>query len=284
MEATGTTGLALRFAVAGIVMLTGFRMLPGSGARPPAAPVGFTPRPVPLPQRMAPRLHEHFGAGTSSNWAGYAMTGTDFTHVKASWTVPAATATNTKGKSYSATWTGLDGDTSSTVEQLGTESDTGKSGRPIYYAWYEMYPYPGYYITLPNDGRVEPGDPITAEVKYTGNDQFFLSIVDGSPAHGWNFSTVQQLAGAQRTSANWITEAPSSRSVLPLADFGVVGYSDCKAATGGSATFQLLDQWIATGQPYDEITMVNARGANKATPSAVSTTTDGFTITWHRSQ
>ena len=41
----------------------------------------------------------------------------------------------------SAFWVGLDGYSSTSVEQLGTDSDC-VSGKPSYYAWYEMYPNP----------------------------------------------------------------------------------------------------------------------------------------------
>ena len=63
-------------------------------------------------------------AGTSTNWAGLnAVAGApgSFQNVSASWTQPAVTCT--VADSYSAYWVGLDGDTTSTVEQLGTEAD-----------------------------------------------------------------------------------------------------------------------------------------------------------------
>lgn len=41
--------------------------------------------------------------------------------------------------SYSAFWVGLDGYSSKTVEQIGTEADC-KGATPSYYAWYEFYP------------------------------------------------------------------------------------------------------------------------------------------------
>src|SRR5579884_4318905 len=73
---------------------------------------------------------------TSTNWSGYAVTGNRFTSVSASWTEPAVTCS---GTAYSSFWVGLDGDTSNTVEQTGTDADCSGS-TPQYYAWYEMYP------------------------------------------------------------------------------------------------------------------------------------------------
>src|SRR5581483_7426596 len=64
---------------------------------------------------------------TSTNWSGYAVAGGRYTTV------------------WSSFWIGLDGDTSNTVEQTGTEADCS-SGRAVYSAWYEMYPkYPKNY-------------------------------------------------------------------------------------------------------------------------------------------
>ena len=80
----------------------------------------------------------------STNWSGYAAetnlstpASNAVTAVSGSWTVPTV-----KGKTnaYSSVWVGIDGYSSSTVEQLGTEQDTTRSGATRYYAWWEMYP------------------------------------------------------------------------------------------------------------------------------------------------
>ena len=68
---------------------------------------------------------------SSSNWSGYAVTGSRFTSVSASWTEPTARCS---GTAYSSFWVGLDGDTSNTVEQTGTDADCSGSA-PQYYAW-----------------------------------------------------------------------------------------------------------------------------------------------------
>src|SRR4051794_32080572 len=61
---------------------------------------------------------------TSSNWSGYAVTGGTYTSVSASWTEPSVSCS---GTAYSSFWVGLDGDTSSTVEQTGTDADCSGS-------------------------------------------------------------------------------------------------------------------------------------------------------------
>src|ERR1700678_2931249 len=57
----------------------------------------------------------------STNWAGYADTAGTYTTVSASWTQPAGTCSS--GDTYAAFWIGIDGYSSSTVEQTGTELD-----------------------------------------------------------------------------------------------------------------------------------------------------------------
>src|SRR5207247_10199029 len=72
-------------------------------------------------RRHVPRIRGRFG--TSSNWSGYAVDGSNVTDVRGNWTVPAVTLGSGCPDSYSATWLGIDGDNSSTVEQCGTDQD-----------------------------------------------------------------------------------------------------------------------------------------------------------------
>jgi hypothetical protein len=90
-------------------------------------------------------------SASSSNWAGYAAAGAAgrFTSVSASWTQP--TATCSTGSQYAAFWVGLDGYTSQTVEQIGTEADCSgpNPATPQYYTWYEVYPGCGGELRQP---------------------------------------------------------------------------------------------------------------------------------------
>src|SRR5919202_5547259 len=95
---------------------------------------------------------------TSTNWSGYDVTGGRYTSVSAAWTQPAVNCSVTP-TGWSSFWVGLDGDTSSTVEQTGTEADCS-SGRAVYSAWYEMYPkFPVTY-----SDAVSAGDHFSASV------------------------------------------------------------------------------------------------------------------------
>lgn len=199
---------------------------------------------------------------TSTNWSGYAVTGSRFTSVSSSWTEPTAKCSTT---AYSSFWVGLDGDTSNSVEQTGTDADC--SGRtPQYYAWYEMYPK--YPVNLPN--TVRPGDHLTASVTTNGSGSFTLAISDST--QGWNYSTQQKLKSAKLASAEVIAEAPSSNSgVLPLANFGTVSFS------GASANGSLL----ASSTPHiDPITMQSGSTV-KAQPGSISS--GAFSVTWKHS-
>ena len=203
---------------------------------------------------------------TSTNWSGYANTGATFTDVKGSWTEPTATCTSGQ-TAYSSFWVGIDGDTTNTVEQTGTDADCS-SGTPTYYAWYEMYPK--FPVNLSNP--VSPGDSFTAEVKYNGGSSFTLTISDTT--RGWTFSTNQTSRKARRGSAEWIAEAPSSSGgVLPLANFGTVSFSNC-TANGVS---------ISSNPNPDAITMVTSTGSVKAQPSGLGSGGSSFSVTWKHS-
>jgi hypothetical protein len=203
-------------------------------------------------------------ADQSTNWSGYAATGGTgaFTSISASWTEP--TGTCTSGRKYSSFWVGLDGFNSNSVEQTGSEVDC--SGRtPLYYSWYEMFPAAPVNYT----NTVRPGDHFTASVTFSGTSTYTLKISDTT--QGWSRTTTKSQSGLARSSAEVITEAPSSSSgVLPLANFGTVTYS-ASAANGTSLASQAPTQII----------MINNSGAAKDSTSAINSA-GGFSNTWIR--
>ncbi len=156
---------------------------------------------------------------TSTNWSGYVLTGSGgaFSSVSSRWTEPTATC-NDSGTEYAAFWVGLDGFNSDSVEQTGTDSDCD-GGSPGYYGWYEMYPADPVYFTNP----VAPGDSMSASVTVSGDD-YTLTLTNST--QGWTQTENETRSGLADSSAEVITEAPSSSSgPLPLADFGTVNYS-----------------------------------------------------------
>ncbi|MFY9676436.1 MAG: G1 family glutamic endopeptidase [Terriglobales bacterium] len=246
------------------------------------------PEASPATEAMAPRQHAPMrlhgnglatdGSVTSENWSGFAATGSAFTSAKASWIVPTATCSKTPN-TYSSFWVGLDGYSSSTVEQTGTDSDcSGTSAR--YYAWYEFYPAASTEIT---SVPVSPGNKMSASVTYSGST-FTVTITNVTT--GKSYSKSGRVSGAQRSSAEWIAEAPCctrSGGILPLADFGTVDFgSDYTGVSGtNDATDGAISGPISSfGSSVFSITMVSASGADEAVPSALSSDGTSFDVVW----
>jgi len=225
--------------------------------------------------RPAAQTHPRFGApppvtgggapkrlvSTSSNWAGYDAVGGTFTSVTATWVQPTIQPSLTTA--YADFWVGLDGDGSTTVEQIGTEGYS-LGGVVTYDAWYEMYP--NYPVNIPM--TITPGDLITATVTSTAANKFVLSLVDQTS--GQSFTTRQTFAGAQLASAEVIVEAPYADGVgvLPLADFGAVNFTNC----------------VLNGQPiaaftWQQINMVTETGSLLARTSALGPDGASFSVT-----
>jgi hypothetical protein len=212
--------------------------------------------------------HATHATVTSTNWSGYAATGSTYTSVSTTFTQPAVTCTSSGHRrgsdSYSAFWVGLDGYSSATVEQTGTEADCAGTTAE-YSAWYELYP--ANPVTYSN--MVRPGDSITETVSFSGSDTYTMTVADST--QGWTKTTTKASAGDSRSSAEVIAEAPSSGTgVLPLADFGTVNFN------GSLVNGSNLSSTSPTG-----INMTSSSGAAEATISAFSG--DNFSIAWKSS-
>jgi hypothetical protein len=190
----------------------------------------------------------------SENWAGYAVTGaaTTFTSVSSSWAEAAVSCG--AAATFSSFWVGLDGDGTPTVEQTGSEADC-TNGAASYQGWYEIFPNAPVFFPNP----VKPGDAMSASVASDGNGTFTLTLRDST--QGWQQTTQQAEAGAQLGSAEIVAEAPSNgATVLPLADFGTVNFTD--------ATVDNVP--IGNATILSELTMESASGTALATPSALT--------------
>jgi hypothetical protein len=243
------------FAVA-LVPLVGMVVVSEPGAEAVAAfhgaPMQLNPHgPVALPANTV----------SSTNWSGYAATGSTFTSVSSSWVQPSVTCTSKN--SWSADWVGLDGYTDATVEQTGTLAAC-KGGSPKYRAWYETYPNPPVYFS----SVVTPGDHMSASVTANGASSFSMTISDTTA--GWSQAVVKTVTGANRSSAEVIIEAPcctSGGGTLPLANFGTVSFS--KATANGSG--------IGTDNPTK---IVMASGSTQKDSVSALTNDKKFTATW----
>jgi hypothetical protein len=205
----------------------------------------------------------------STNWSGYAVSGSNgqFSSVSASWKQPTATCSSgsRRSETFSSFWVGLDGFASDSVEQTGTEADC--EGRTAdYFGWYEMFPADPVNFSNP----VKPGDSFSASVTFSGTETFTLVLTDHT--QGWTQDITQNQTGLDRSSAEVITEAPSSESgVLPLADFGTVTYSG--ATVNGTSL---------GSQSPTEIIMIDNSSEDKDSTSSISSS-GGFSNTWIRS-
>ena len=203
---------------------------------------------------------------TSTNWSGYAINGGTNKSVTTTWIQPELKCSVTPN-SYAAFWGGLDGFSSSTVEQDGTLAECVGT-RPVYLGWYETYPNPMFRF----GGTVRAGDTMTATVTSVSPTQFVLSLAD-KPRIGpaWSVSTTQTLkSAAALSSAEVIAEAPSSNTgVLPLADFGLMNFTS--SAVNGAT--------LANGPSTVGIDMVSSHGALEAVPGSLNTA-GGFSVQW----
>lgn len=221
----------------------------------------------------APRIK--LREGTSTNWSGYAsisnIASPASNYVKAvqgSWTIPTLTCDSTT--KYSSAWVGIDGYSDNSVEQIGTEQDCS-GGVQKNYAWYEMYPHPAFKIT---GIIVHAGDVFNAKVTFVGKNKFQLSITDVTTGKSY---TNTFKANAQRSSAEWVVEAPYSGGVLPLANFGTMTFTNAQFTDSSGNAVAIDGKGAGT---FDPITMHD--GGSSSTPSGLtdSGTTSSFSVTW----
>lgn len=235
----------------------------------------------------------------SQNWSGYADNQDTYNSAAASWVQPTVNCSVSgsgggalggllganglgdllgPGSAAASFWVGLDGYSSSSVEQLGADSDCNGS-TPQYYAWWEMYPNPSQ--TLSSSYPVHPGDQMTAWVasNASGTD-FYLALKDSSA--GWSFATNQTASpGFPRSSAEVVAEAPSQCTLLfcsqlPLADFGQIGFGNADLIDNAGHNGPL------SAFNANAITMV-VNNQTLAVPSNLSADGRSFSVTWQNS-
>jgi hypothetical protein len=155
----------------------------------------------------------------SSNWSGYADTGSGFSSVAGKWKEPKVTNCSTNGPLKAVVfWVGIDGFNSQSVEQGGTFALCGQGQALVHVTWWEMFPTNGIQVV---GTTVKPGDNIAASVVRSGT-KYTIKVTD-STTSGNSFSTTQTCkvsGGCANSSAEWIAEAPSAGgSEVPLPKF-----------------------------------------------------------------
>jgi len=190
---------------------------------------------------------------------GYAVTGSTYTSTTADWTMPTLKCT-TSGASVSI-WTGLDGYSSPTVEQIGAEA-VCESGTAEYSGWYDLYPAAPVYFS----NTISPGDAMTASVVFSGTTTFKFTLQDVTA--GWSHAVTKNAAGEERSSAEVVTEGPGAAGVLT--DFGKITFTGCE-----------VNSLSLGDQDPTPITMVDGSGKVMVSTSAI-TAAGKFVNTWLR--
>ena len=220
-------------------------------------------------------------AAASTNWSGYAVSGSASAYraVSGSWVQPAARCTR-GAPSYASFWVGLGGFAagSQALEQIGTSSDCSAPGKAGYTVWYELVPAAAVPVRL----RIAPGDSISAVVVVSGHD---VTLRLRNVTRRTVFTKRLTMSAPDVSSAEWIAEAPSECDaswrcrVLPLSNFGTVAFSAAAAATTAAHAGTISDAtWTATS-----IELVPGGGVAEpggAVPSELSPDGSGFTVTW----
>jgi hypothetical protein len=211
----------------------------------------------------APRIGERPVKGSgwaSSNWSGYAKTGTTYSSATAQWTVPAVSPS--QKATYSSSWVGIDGFNNSNLIQTGTEQDFYQ-GAAHYNAWWEILPAAETPISTLT---VHPGDRMTASITKGSGSSWTIAISDTST--GQSFSTVQTYTGPQ-SSVEWVQEAPSiGGHVATLAQFSQTTF-DPGTANGKNPGLTANDGGVMI-QKHLQV----------STPSSPDRDTDGFTVSY----
>jgi hypothetical protein len=244
------------------------------------------------------------GAGTdvssdvSANWAGYVVTGasTSYTSVTGTWTQPSITCGATDAGASSAFWIGLGGyyTSSQSLEQIGTSADcSATTGKPTYYAWYELVPQDSVTISA---FPISPGDTITTSVNVVGGGSSVLLQVKNRTKHK-TFTKTLPFASIDSSSAEWVAEAPSACNShrcrqLSLSNFGSIQFTKV-AALGNSIGGTLTSNpgWTSTAVslvptqrtgffPGPDRFSTAASSPAGAAPSAPTADGRGFSVTW----
>jgi hypothetical protein len=233
-----------------LVLLSGAALALGAATVPAAASVNSADHLI---------SHQH-NASYSSNWSGYAETGSGYTSAAATWTVPSVSATSSA--TYSSAWVGIDGDGNSDLIQTGTESDY-VNGRAEYSAWWEILP--DYSVTI-SGVTITAGDSITASVAKSSGTSWVISLKDNTTGKSWSATKTYSGPGE---SAEFVQEAPT------------VGGSQAAVAHFSTFSFSGLEVNSANpGLVSSEKIILRQNGVDYSTPSDPNSSGNGFSVSY----
>ncbi len=244
----------------------------------------------------------------SPNWSGYVVTSNTkksvkFTAVTGTWTVPVAHCTVADAGASSTAWVGIGGFQEKYQDEVGTNSNCDTKGKPHYFAWFELVPYPAYLTFDKNHWSIKwgvsPGDVMTGTVKILNRKKIRLELHNRT--RGWIFTRDVDLALQDTTTAEWVVSAPANCikfdcAQASLSNFGEVkmrnvsATGDGKSGTLRNKNWRVLKVKLVPGKlivPYLGIdnTVTRTGQANSpagATPGPPSADGKSFNITWVR--
>jgi hypothetical protein len=224
-----------------------------------SAPLAVNPSAVFHHPRVSAAAASNAG-WASSNWSGYAKTGS-YSRASGAWVVPSVASS--RKATYSSQWVGIDGFNNNSLIQTGTEADY-YNGSAHYGAWWEILP--AAETVIPSI-TVHPGDHMTASVTKGSGSSWTITISDTT--RGTSFTTVKSYTGPG-TSAEWIEEAPSvGGHVATLANYSSPDTFDPGTANGGNPHLTAADSGV----------MIQ-RNHQVSTPSGPDSDTDGFNMAY----
>lgn len=146
------------------------------------------------------------------------------------------------------------------------------------YAWFEMYPGPMYQIV---GFPVRTHDRIRGVVQFvkktSGKNLFQLTLYNLTKRVSFTVpSSYTRSSTSQRSSAEWVVEAPSSSSsILPLAKFSTITLTNCQATLQNRSGPINSPFW-----KHDGILMKASNTVIKAEPSTLASGGTSFRVTW----
>jgi hypothetical protein len=222
---------------------------------------------------------------SSANWSGYVVQSGTYSAVTGCWTVPSVSSS--AGNTYSSTWIGIDGvTTTADLIQTGTEQ-AYYDGAPYYLPWWEILPNSQTPITA---FTIAPGNRICASVTQVGTSgNWTIQIQDvttGRPP----YITVQAYSGPQ-TSAEWIVERPelcgnpptcTQTELTTLADYGQVTF-DSASANGANPALVAADGYeMLDCDPYADPPISCTGAPVISMPSNPDAGGNGFSVSYQR--
>jgi len=185
----------------------------------------------------------------ANNWAGYATTeaergGTPITDAFGAWTVPSHTPGRTP--SAESTWVGIgggvDGESSVSLIQTGTEMQTNEGFRSFWQA--VGTGCGGGCGNYSSTDAVLPGDSVTGEVYWTSSAQACFYFFDLSRSTG-SWDMCQGVSPYDPSSAEWINEWPDFTAVSYDNPHTVAWSAMLAGRYGDTLTSPFITPWLA---------------------------------------